>query len=101
MRRAARKDTLQESVVEGLRAAGFQVEIIERPVDLMYASNGRSGLLEVKKRGKETRKDQKAQQDFVRGWPGPVSYCDSAEEAIWIAADLCFHGSTQRERRPA
>lgn len=101
MRRAPRTDANQKAVVERLRAEGFVVVVIGRPLDLLYSKNGVSGLFEVKKRGKENRADQDRQREFIRRWQGPASYCDGPEEASAIANDLCLRGDRSRERRPS
>lgn len=100
MRRAPRTDGNQKDVVDRLRAEGFAVAIIGRPLDLLYSKNGVSGLFEVKRRGKENRADQESQRRFMRSWQGPASYCDGPDEASLIANDLCLRGDRSRERRP-
>ena len=74
-RYAAKVDSIQEKIVDGLRAKGYRVEIIGRPVDLLVGrlflhGNFRWWLLEVKtptKSGKiRKRKDQEAQDQFIR-----------------------------------
>ena len=99
MRRAARKDEAQDEIVEGLRAAGYRVEIIGRPVDLLcgkawsygnkdgsrtYVERFRWELIEVKTMtaaGKRrVRGDQEAQDAFIRETGTPVVM--SLEQAL-------------------
>lgn len=73
---ARKVDQTQKEIVEGLRAAGFRVEIIGRPVDLLVGEKGTEynhrkfywTLMELKtptKAGKvRKRADQEAQQKF-------------------------------------
>lgn len=82
MRRAAKVDTAQQSIVDGLRAAGYRVEIIGRPVDLairvqLFGSTSPTWVfMEVKtptKSGKRRpRADQEAQERFIRETGCPV-----------------------------
>lgn len=83
MRRAAKVDSVQAEIVEGLRKAGYWVEVIGRPVDLLvgrlweeaHLETGEKKLgatwylLEVKtptKTGKRRkRKDQEEQNKFI------------------------------------
>jgi hypothetical protein len=76
LRRIHRTDASQAAIVEGLRNAGYRVEIIERPVDLLvgrwiyYYDTFRWWLLELKtptKTGKiRKRKDQEKQDLFIK-----------------------------------
>lgn len=82
MRRAAKVDTVQQEIVEGLRAAGYRVEIIGKPVDLAvfvqpFGSTSPAWLMvEVKtptKSGKRRRRaDQEAQDAFIAETGTPV-----------------------------
>jgi hypothetical protein len=89
VRRAARIDTVQAEIVEGLRKAGYRVEIISRPVDLLVGIWGGIGVgmfyrqiirrwtpMEVKtltKTGaRRVRRDQEAQEAFIRETGCPV-----------------------------
>ena len=91
MRLASRKDTVQSSIVKGLRKCGFRVEVLGRPVDLMvcktvyllpHATCWR--LLEVKtptQTGKRRkRKDQQEQDRFITETGTPI--VTSLEEAL-------------------
>lgn len=92
MRRAAKVDTAQQSIVDGLRANGYRVEIIGRPVDLLvgkYSSTFGCPIyrwtpMEVKtltKNGKRrVRRDQEAQDTFIRETGTPVVM--SLEQAL-------------------
>jgi hypothetical protein len=81
MRRAAKVDANQEAIVEALRRAGIQVEILGKPVDLLCNVRGRNELVEVKNRD---GKDQltKEQVEFIARWPGPVHIVHDADEAF-------------------
>lgn len=50
MRRAAKRDTAEPAVIKAIRAAGYWVEPIDQPVDLLCGRRGHVGcvLLEVK-----------------------------------------------------
>lgn len=82
MRRAAKVDTSQQSIVDGLRAHGYRVEIIGKPVDLAiyvqpFGSTTATWMfMEVKtptKSGKRRpRADQEAQERFIRETGTPV-----------------------------
>lgn len=81
MRRAARVDTVQQEIVEGLRKLGFVVCLIGRPVDLFVGKPLGPGRfkwtpMEVKtctKSGKRrVRRDQEAQEAFIRETYTPV-----------------------------
>ena len=94
MRRAARQDASQAAIVEGLRKAGYRVEIIGRPVDLLVGKLWRESfkggwgidwtLMECKtpqKNGKRRpRRDQEAQDRFVEETGTPV--VTTLEEAL-------------------
>jgi len=81
-------DANQQSIVDDLRKAGYSVEIIGKPVDILvsspktkYASNF---LFEIKRVGARPRKDQKKQQDWIKNWPGQVRVIETAEDAIQV-----------------
>jgi hypothetical protein len=82
MRNAARIDKNQPEIVAGLRAAGYSVEIIGLPVDLLVGWGGtKSALLEVKLPKK--RKDlTEFQKKFIPAWRGPVCVVTSVDEAV-------------------
>ena len=81
-RYAASTDLNQKDIVDALKAIGCGVEVIGRPVDLLVGYRKRCYLIECKREGYKPRKDQKAQQDWIRDWPGQVRICTTAEEAI-------------------
>ena len=67
MRRAARVDATQATIVSALRAAGCKVWIIGLPVDLLVGKGGHTVLVECKtKRGKYTP----LQEAFMADWTG-------------------------------
>jgi hypothetical protein len=81
VRRAARTDSTQKSIVDRLRQLGCQVYYIKEPVDLLVGCRGKNLLLEVKA---EDGRLTKAQVDFIATWPGPVHVVRSADEAAEV-----------------
>lgn len=87
MRRASRVDTVQQEIVDGLRAHGYRVEVIGRPVDLLVGQpliphafgpgwSYRWTPMEIKtptKTGaRRVRRDQQAQDAFILETGCPV-----------------------------
>lgn len=84
MRRAAKVDDNQAEIVKALRKAGFKVEIIKKPVDLLVSNRKRTFLVEVKnEEGKNTL--TKEQVDFFARWPGEWHIVRSPEQAVAAA----------------
>ena len=79
---AQRVDTNQKEIVDALRSIGCTVEVIGRPVDLLVGHRGNNYLIEVKQRGKEKRKDQQDQRDWMLAWRGQVNVCFDGMDAI-------------------
>ena len=77
-------DKNQAEIVEALRSIGCDVEIIGKPVDLLVGYQARNLLIECKRPGKENRKDQQEQREWMRKWKGQVRVVTSAEEAICL-----------------
>jgi hypothetical protein len=78
---ARKVDLTQKAIVEGLRAHGYRVEIIWKPVDLMVSTGGVWWrLLEVKRKSGLRRKDQPSQNRFVDETNTPI--VSSLEEAL-------------------
>ena len=78
MRRAAKVDSAQQEIVDGLRRCGYRVEIIQRPVDLLVqVGKNYWRLLEVRSC---KRNDQKKQQDFIAQTQVPI--VATVEQAI-------------------
>jgi hypothetical protein len=79
-RYALRVDANQTQVVSALLAAGYQVEVIGKPVDLLVGKGGRFMLMEVKvKNGTKT----KFQAGFFDRWSGyPLSLVDGPDAAL-------------------
>ena len=81
-----RSDQTQKSIVDGLRAAGYRVEIIGKPCDLavgkFICNRGMMvwALLEVKKKSGFRRKDQPHQNLFIDQTKTPV--VATLEEAL-------------------
>ena len=74
-----RSDANQPLIVEGLRWAGIEVHVIDRPVDLLCGWQGKWVLLEVKdEKGQLTP----AQVDFFENPKGPAFVVRSVEAAI-------------------
>jgi hypothetical protein len=81
MRRAARVDNNQQSIVDALKRVGVSVEIIGKPVDLLICCRGETALLEVKNPdgGDRLTKDQ---IEFIARWPGKIHIAHSVDEAL-------------------
>ena len=81
MRRAARVDENQASIVKALREAGAYVWIIGLPVDLLVGYNGHSFLVEIKTDSK--KRLTALQADFFEKWTGSaLARIDSPEAAL-------------------
>ena len=84
-RHAARIDANQPSIVAGLRAAGYSVEIIGLPLDLLIHWGGTGGptgkmaLLEIKVEGGKRTEYQKK---FFARCRGPAGEAKTLDEAI-------------------
>jgi hypothetical protein len=87
MRRAARTDATQASIIEALKRAGVSVEVIGKPVDLLICCRGETALMECKTPASEGGRDRltKDQVDFIARWPGTVFIVRSPEEAVRVA----------------
>lgn len=80
MRYALRVDSNQTQVVSALTAAGYQVEVIGKPVDLLVGKGGRFMLMEVKAQGGTKTAFQRG---FFERWQGyPLSLVDGPEAAL-------------------
>src|SRR3977135_1918743 len=79
MRRAARTDNNQHELIEALKKIGARCYYIKEPVDLVVGFRGRTLLLEVKGEGKQLTK---AQEEFIKTWPGEIHVCHDITEAI-------------------
>lgn len=68
---AAKADKTQQPIIDAIRAAGWEVYLIRKPVDLLCIKGGRVRLLECKtptgKRNPSARwrKDQQEQNEFI------------------------------------
>jgi hypothetical protein len=72
-------DGPQPAIVAALRKAGFSVDVIGDPVDLLVAWPGMNLLMEVKaEKGRLTE----AQVEFFRTWKGPKCIVRSVAEAL-------------------
>lgn len=83
MRRAARVDDNQASIVKALRKCGISVEIIGKPLDLLVYNprRERTSLMEVKNAdGKNEFTEE--QIDFMARWPGPIDVVRTEHEAL-------------------
>lgn len=84
MRRAAKVDANQAEIIDALRKAGYEVEVLGLPVDLLvWKTGGHFIFLEVKtKKGKPT----KVQEHFFGRTQGCRRfYVRTAEEALEFA----------------
>jgi hypothetical protein len=81
MRRAARVDANQETVVSALRAAGAYVWVIGLPVDLLVGFRNHTYLMEIKVGPK--KKLTLLQEDFFDNWfGGTLCRVDGPEAAL-------------------
>jgi hypothetical protein len=81
-----RTDHNTKLVVGLLRAAGYEVHFIDRPVDLLVAIHGVWVLVEVKSnRGKLTS----AQQKFFETTEAPAFVVSSVDEMSELASEIC------------
>lgn len=85
MRYALRVDANQTEIVQALKAAGAQVEVIGKPVDLLVGIDGRFAFFECKD-GNKVKSQQKrtpAQVKFFERWAGyPVCLVDGPDAAV-------------------
>lgn len=84
MRRAAKIDGNQTEIVKRLREVGVQVEVLEKPLDLLLAIRHKDGswetaLMECKT---EDGRFTGAQVRFMERWPGRIEVVRSPEEAV-------------------
>jgi hypothetical protein len=84
---ARKVDTTQQAIVTALRACGWEVHVIEEPVDLLCIKGGRKELLEVKTPTKSgripKRRDQQEQNEFCERTNTPrVATPSQALEAL-------------------
>ena len=83
MRRAAKVDSNQKSVVAALRKIGAQVLHLHQVgggcPDILCCFRGRNVLLEVKRPGK---KPNALQLEFIAMWGGELHVVHSAQEAV-------------------
>ena len=79
MRRALKIDENQPEIIKALKAAGVQVEVIGKPVDLLLCCRGETSLMEIKGHDGRFTKDQ---VEFIARWPGKVHIVKTIEEAI-------------------
>ena len=77
-------DLNQSEIVDALRQIGCAVEIIGCPVDLLCGYRKHNFLIEIKRPGVRPRKDQEAQREFLKNWPGQVRQLSTVEEAIQL-----------------
>ncbi len=82
MRRAAKRDLAEPSIIAALRKAGCKVAQLQRPVDLAVLNPvKRIFLLEVKTLGQSDHtKERIEQRKFIDGWDIPI--VRTAQEAL-------------------
>jgi hypothetical protein len=93
MRRAAKIDDNQPTIVKAMKDAGIASESIGKPLDLLLWSrawcphcngvlpDGKTELMEVKNPdGKDAY--TKDQVEFIARWPGKIHIARSPEEAV-------------------
>ena len=88
--RKAKRDASEPAIVEALRASGFSVERMDKPVDLLIGFRGRTWLVECKSGTKGYGKSLNANQaDFAAEWRGSeIIILHSEAEAIDWAAQV-------------
>jgi hypothetical protein len=87
-----RIDANQTQVVSALRAAGFHVEILSKPVDLLVGAAGKWCLMEVKdgNKPKSAQKLTPAQVSFFdRYQKYPLFVVDSPDVAVAVVREFC------------
>jgi len=89
MRRAARRDDNEQSIIKAMRAEGAYVKQIndEGLFDLLVSHRGETLLIEVKDGAKppSARRLTDAEQKFHDEWPGSDLYIvNSVEEALLL-----------------
>ena len=82
MRLRARRDESEKAIVEALEAHGFTVERMDKPVDLLIAKRGWTGVAEAKT-GKG--KLRPSQVKFMAKWPNPVFVLRTVEDVQALA----------------
>lgn len=93
MRRAARTDANQATIVDALRAAGAYVWPIGLPVDLLVGVAGQTALVEVKtitgKRSPKPARYTGLQTAFMADWRGgPVATLTDVDGAIRLVKTM-------------
>jgi hypothetical protein len=81
MRHALKIDENQPEIIKALKAAGVQVEVIGKPVDLLLCCRGITSLMEIKAADGRFTKDQ---VEFMARWPGVVHVARTPEEAVQL-----------------
>ena len=80
MRRAAKRDANEPDIVKALRDIGVQVEILNKPLDLLICHRGETALMEVKNPdGGSLTKDQ---VEFIARWPGKIHVVETVRQAL-------------------
>lgn len=94
-RYSAKRDVAEPEVVTALEGAGFSVQRLDTPVDLLVGFRGRCWLIEVKSSDKGYgKKLNKNQADFAGKWRGPkVVILRSAQDAIDWAVEVASQRS--------
>ena len=93
-----RSDPNQAAIVAGLRKAGFSVDVIGEPLDLLVGGHGRNYLLEVKV--DEKAKLQPSQVEFFATWRGQKARVHTLEEALEACCVHQVQGSRVGEWMP-
>jgi hypothetical protein len=74
-RRARRTDSTQSDIVEGLRAAGYLVEVIEYPFDLLVQDPNTGGTWLVECKSARGRLTPTQERLIAAGWRVAVARC--------------------------
>lgn len=74
----AKRDANEESIVNTLKAHGFSVYHMDKPLDLLVGHGGRTYLVEIKNGHSAPFTD--SQKAFLKVWTGQVTIlCDVAD----------------------
>ncbi len=99
MRRAAKRDMAEAPIVQALRAAGYWVEQLDQPVDLMVGRRGRVGVVLLEVKTDDGDRLTPGQIRFFRQTDGScVARVQTADEALRVCeSELGRNGGCSNE----
>ena len=68
-------------IVDALKAGGWSVYKIGRPLDLVIGKGGDNVLVEIKQPKGKLRATQEA---FIKSWPGRIYIFRTVEDVLWF-----------------